>query len=479
MIRRAALLSLVYLLSPFAWSRIFVRWTEPPIPPAKLLGVFDLVILWGNGRSALSKAAIQQGYHVYAEVTPEEAKTAAEAAGAEGLAGIIVNFQGSTPQVGNKNRHAMDSLIQELQSAHPGISVLWLEPGSKQPQMKGTMVVNRNAVLQVSSPTRQPWIDSNVAFLRFEDVYRPTGRPIVDFTWDLADSVEQKLGPPAADYVLAVAEAGAFHADLILPLHKYLEARLASQDPQALASWNEIRRYIQFYAGESSETELQPVSNVGIVTDDYESSYEAMNLIARHNIPFQVLQPDRLKTGRLQGMAMLVIFSPLDDVSALAVDHFASRGGTVVLVGSKGHFGWDSSPPVHQNSQSAIYQDGAGKVVEVAAPVESPEPFAQDIWRLLAPPERLLSLWNALTTLAAAYQVRAGSEILLNLVNYSGRAIQVQVRVKGRFPQIRYETPEQGCCVTLSPTDDNGFTEFIVPSLTTGGRVHLSRTDGR
>jgi hypothetical protein len=301
----------------------------------------------------------------------------------------------------------------------------------------------------------------------------------VDFTWDLNDSVKQKVGPPPVDYELAVAEAGAFRADLILPLHKYLEDKLASQDPQALTSWNEIRRYIQFYAGEGSDVELEPVSNVGIVTDDYESSYEAMNLMARHNIPFQVLQPDRLKAGQLQGMDMLVNFSRLDDVSARAVDHFASRGGTVVLVGSKGHFGWNSSPPVHQNSQSSIYQDGAGKVVEVAAPVENPEPFAQDIWRLLAPPERLLSLWNALTTLAAAYQDGAGSEILLNLVNYSGRAIQVQVRVKGRFQQIRYETPERGCCESLSPADDNGFTEFVVPSLTTGGRVHLSRTEGR
>jgi len=492
MMRRAALLSLVYLFSPFAWSRVFIRWTEPAIPPAKLLGVSDLVI--SNGRSALIKAAIQQGYHVYAEVTPDQAKTAAEAAGAEGLAGIIVKLEGSTPQVGNKNRQTMDSLIPELQSAHPDLSVRLLEPGGKQPQMRGTMVVNQNGVLQVSSPTQEPWIDSNVAFIRFEDVYRPIGRPIVDFAWDLADAVEQKFGPPPADYELAVAEAGAFQADLILPLHKYLQDKLASQDPQSLTSWNEIRHYIEFYSGESSDTELQPMSNVGVVTDDYESAYEAMNLMARHNIPFHVLQPGRLKTGQLQDMALLVIFSHLDDASAQAVDHFASRGGTVVLVGSgdctsprngdiksplQGHFAWKLSPPVHRNSQSAVYQDGAGKVVEIAAPVENPEPFAQDIWRLLAPPQRLLGLWNALTTLAAAYQDKAGSDILLNLVNYSRQPIRVQVRVKGRFPQIRYETPEQGCCVPLSPTDNNGFTEFIVPSLTTGGRVRLSQTDER
>jgi hypothetical protein len=204
------MLSLVYMLCPLAWGRVFIRWTEPDIPPAKLLGVSDLVI--SNDRSALIKAAIDQGYHVYVEVKPAEAKAAAEVAGTEGLAGIIVNFQASAPQAGGKNRRAMDSLIQELHSAYPGISVRWLEPGSKQPQMRGTMQVDRNGVRQVSSFAHQPWIDSNVAFIRFEDVYRSGGRPIIDFAWELADSVEQKVGPPPAAYELAVAEAGAFRA---------------------------------------------------------------------------------------------------------------------------------------------------------------------------------------------------------------------------------------------------------------------------
>ena len=210
MMRRAALLVLVYLFSPFAWGRIFVRWTEPAIPPAKLLGVADLVAAWGNGRLRFFKAAIQQGYHVYVEVTPERGECRRRSCQpAEGLAGIIVKIEGDTPQTGSAHRQAMDSLIHKLQSAHPGITVRLLEPGGKQPQMRGTMVVSRNGVLQVSSPTQQPWIDSNVAFVRFEDVYGLSGPPLVDFTWDLADSVEQKFGPPPVDYELAVAEAGA------------------------------------------------------------------------------------------------------------------------------------------------------------------------------------------------------------------------------------------------------------------------------
>lgn len=477
MMRRTVLLMSVLLLSVPVWGRVFVGWTEPDLPPSSVLGVADLAAAWEGGHSTLIPAAIRQGFHVYAEVAPTEAKAAADAATREGLAGIIVKLTGSMPQADTPERRAMESMVRDLEAAHPGISVRVLEPGGKQPQLRGTMVVDRNGVLQVSSPTRQPWIDSNVAFVRFERTYRKIGPPLVDFAWNLADSVERKIGPPTAAYELAVAEEGAFEADLVLPLHQYFQKKLAAQDPPTLASWNEIRRYVQFYVGQGHD--IEPVSNVGIVADSYESCYEAVNLMARHNIPFHFLTAERLKLGRLQGLSMLVIFHPLDDAMAQAVDSYAAAGGTAVLVGSKGPFKWEVAAPLHQNSDSAIYADGAGKVVEVAAPVLNPEPFAQDIWRMLSPPERLLSLWNALTTLGMAYQNKAGDELLLDLVNYSGQSIRVQVRVKGRFSEIRYETPEQGCCATLTPADDNGFTEFVVPSLAIGGRAHLSRSGAR
>jgi hypothetical protein len=38
---------------------------------------------------------------------------------------------------------------------------------------------------------------------------------------------------------------------------------------------------------------------------------------------------------------------------------------------------------------------------------------------------------------------------------------------------VRYETPERGCCEVLTPTHQDGFTQFDVPWLRIGGRVHL------
>ena len=102
-----------------------------------------------------------------------------------------------------------------------------------------------------------------------------------------------------------------------------------------------------------------------------------------------------------------------------------------------------------------------------------PEVFAQDIRRLLGKRDSLLSLWNGLTTIAVPYKDRRGSLAAIELVNYAADPLRIQVQVKGRFPSIRYETPEHGCCESLVPVRHDGFTEFVIPELRIAGRVHL------
>jgi hypothetical protein len=116
---------------------------------------------------------------------------------------------------------------------------------------------------------------------------------------------------------------------------------------------------------------------------------------------------------------------------------------------------------------------GNGKVLELAEPVSDPETFAQDIRRLLGHSKALLSLWNGLTTIAVPYQDRAGTVRQLEFVNYAGDPLRVQVQLKGSFANIRYETPEHGCCQSLEPVKHNGSTEFVIPELRITGRVHL------
>jgi hypothetical protein len=106
--------------------------------------------------------------------------------------------------------------------------------------------------------------------------------------------------------------------------------------------------------------------------------------------------------------------------------------------------------------------------------VIDPETFAQDLGRLIERNKVLISLWNALTTIAVPYRSPGSQKKVVELVNYAQEPLRVQVRVKGSFSSIRYETPELGCCESLMPVHRKGSTEFVVPSLRIAGRVHLA-----
>ena len=52
----------------------------------------------------------------------------------------------------------------------PACQLRVFDPRGQQPEMKGQLVTTHNGVLQVSSATAQPWISSNLALIRFDQV---------------------------------------------------------------------------------------------------------------------------------------------------------------------------------------------------------------------------------------------------------------------------------------------------------------------
>src|SRR5258706_12105664 len=148
------------LVSTPAWSDVFVHWTSPALPPAKELGLNDLVLSWNGSFSQRLKAARRQGYRVYVEVPLHEAAAAARA-GATGLEGVVLTARQSEAA-------ELEKSLPELRSAYSKLRFVVLNPDGKQPQMRGSLVIKRGAVLEVSSPTAQPWIDTNLALVKIE-----------------------------------------------------------------------------------------------------------------------------------------------------------------------------------------------------------------------------------------------------------------------------------------------------------------------
>jgi hypothetical protein len=461
-LRTQVLVFCLLLVTP-AWSKVLVRWTQPAVPTAKTLGVNQLVVGWSPNAPDFLKTARRQGYEVYVQARPEQVAQVASAA-QDLFAGVIIEISPS-------EQAQADEIVKKFRVAYPRLKFSILDPNGKQPEMKGTMVVKREGVLEITSPTAQPWIDSNVPLVRFARGFRPTQVPLYTFQWDTSDPLQQSQGPSAENYSLAIAEANALHADLVLNVHDKLQQGLLANEAAAWKLWNEVRAYVKF--GSRPLADWHPEANIAVVTDSYDSAYEPMNLMARHNIAFRVLPIRGLSVPAIAGLKVLLLFAAPNPQEVSTVENFAAAGGTAVLVGVPGSYSWQTSPANRLAEHSMAYAVGKGRIIELAEPVSDPETFAQDVRRLMKEPDVLFSLWNALTTIGVPYRNTKTGEMVAELVNYSGEPMRVQGRVKGSFRTIRYETPERTCCEALKPALRNGFTEFIAPSVTVAGRVHI------
>ena len=451
------------LASP-SWAGVFLLWTEPDVPTMETLGADGLVIPWGSGAAEVARKASRLGYRTYIEVGLQPASAAAEMASGQGLAGIVLDPGGATQVEAEKE-------AAKLRLSHPKLAILVVDRTAKQPQMRGNSIVSRHGVLETSSPTEQPWLDCNLALVRYDRTIHPEQVPLYQFDWELPEPLQQREGPSAANYELAAAEAGAFHANVILSMRDDLQTGLARHAPRALAFWNQVKAYLRFAGSGRGQSQAQ--ADIAVVTDNDYNWFEPANLMARHNIPFRILTPAQLTGAALHDFGLVVMFAVPDKTDVAALVEFASHGGTVVLVDAKGVYPWHSAK-LARTSDVAAYTVGQGSIIELLKPVDDPDSFASDIRRLMDKRAALISLWNALTTIAVPYRKPAADGMVIELVNYAQDPLPVQVQVKGNFHSVRYETPGDGCCRDLKPVQEDGFTQFVVPKLATAGRVYLN-----
>ena len=89
-LRMIALSAFLLAVALPAWGRVFLEWTEPAVPSAASIGVENLVVPWSPGKIAVMKAAKEHGFRVFVRANAQDAAAAADAAAANGLAGVIV-----------------------------------------------------------------------------------------------------------------------------------------------------------------------------------------------------------------------------------------------------------------------------------------------------------------------------------------------------------------------------------------------------
>ncbi|MEO8078516.1 MAG: hypothetical protein ABI818_19480 [Acidobacteriota bacterium] len=236
----------------------------------------------------------------------------------------------------------------------------------------------------VASPTRSPWIIANGwRFMR-----RAGGRYLSD--------------APAGKAALAAAEAFMYGADVMLKI-----------DPADLETLAAMLKFLQTLPA----ADLPPVADLGVVDDGSALTGEAMNLLARRNLLFQVV-PSPAAQFRLN-----------------------------IVLGS----------PAYPLADAA-----------------DPSAFALKVRRQLGDEERSVRIYGSEVVICRL--TGDAGRVRLHLLNYGGREIEgLHVRLRGAYRDGQLYTSAAG----RLPLDDfavaGGDTEFSVPKLETYAVIDLQR----
>jgi hypothetical protein len=461
-----ALAAVILLVPVCALAEVLVRWTEPQVPSRESLGIGTLVVPAGNA-TAITEA-IDKGYRVFVAV--EGTKLASFAPVPRGIAGIVV--EGSAPAGGLRQAEA------RFQAA--GIRLRRTDDRGKWPHIRTNWVTTERGVLQVTGRSAQPWIENNAALLRIGRAASPQSPPLLTYAWKPIVLSDVDEGPALENYLVAIAETGSFGGDLLLPLHPRLQKRLLLGQPRAREEWAGIRRAMEFYAWDLPRR-YEPVANIGVIAAEPMAGFELFNLLARHNLPFELVSPAEARTRDLSSMDLLISLEAPGAAQAQALSAFAEKGGAVVVLPGQGGKSDAANWPWRQSSRTEstgrlAYAHGKGQVIELTTPVADPDAFAMAMRQVLGPDRRVIDIWNGITVLTGAYRDPEGS-VLVTLLNYAHQELPVQLRVRGAFSVVQYESPGEPPAL-LRFEHRNGFTELVVPALRTGGRLFLTRQTG-
>ena len=233
----------------------------------------------------------------------------------------------------------------------------------------------------VASPTRAPWVEANG--------WRFTRRP-AKFVYDV----------PAGKAALAAAEAFAYGADAVL--------KIAPADLGALGAMLAFLETVP-------PVELPAVSDFAVVDDGSAVTGEVMNLLARRNLLFQVVQAP------------------------------SARFPINIRIGT----------PEYPRTEAA-----------------DPSAFAQKIRRQLTDDRRAVRVYGSEVVLGRL--TADAGRARLHLINYGGREIEgLRIRLRGRYADGEVYVAGAGRLALEDRVVTDDATEFTIPRISTYAVVDL------
>lgn len=315
-----------------------------------------------------------------------------------------------------------------------------------------------------ATPSSEPWLDSNIWLVRSFG-WAPSRRPV----W------VGEIPPGAVDantYVRAVADGAIAAGHWIVALDDGLRAGLFGRQTVAADVWRRIGASLKFYREHSEWRELGPAGVLAIVMDksgkDREFSDEYLNLVARRQIPYRLLDRATLSPASLSGVQAVLAtdLAPPSDAERKTLRAFAENGGLVVAGKS-----WGGEIVVGQRYVELIV--GKGRIVVYKDDLPDPESVSKDLLYLMGEDSLGLRLFNVPSVLTFA--ASSGGKLLVHMLNYASRpSDSITLRTAGGFKSARLYAPEAGV-VDLAIKKSGDSIEIVIPKLVVCGAVLLEK----
>ncbi len=327
-----------------------------------------------------------------------------------------------------------------------------------------------------AGPTGAPWIDSNGWLIRLAHVQK--GAVTV---WVAAETPKSSEVVPLSRHLVALADSAAHGGCWVVTLDKGLADDLAARKPAAMAGWAKLTGAMAFFQAHSDwgkwpvEAVLAVVSSFG--GDNEFFSHELLNLMARTNISYGMVQTAGLRPEALHGLRAVVYPDgnpPAADLRQALLD-FAERGGLLITTPK-----WGANPgktvveSPHPRYEMRSF--GKGRIAMALKQPEDPYEVAQDAQVLLSHRYDLVRCFNGFLLGAYSTVAPGGKRRMAHVLNYGGEADKEDpptVRIAGRYGAAKVWTMESAGAKPLRMVQQKDGVEVALPGLAVYAGVEL------
>jgi hypothetical protein len=366
----------------------------------------------------------------------------------------------------------LDIAVCEIGHPPPGVELLKGEwPGIRMAPAGGDAA---------SGPTGAPWIDSNGWLVRLSRARKPGGA-----LWVTADPPPSSEIVPLSRHLVAVADGAAYGGCWVVTLDKDLADGLVARKPGSMKGWTELMGAVAFFEAHS-EWSAWPVDAVLSVVSSFAGdneffSRELLNLMARTNISYGILETAACRREALDGLHAVVYPDPQPPPAEArqALVDFVERGG-LLIAGPQ----WGTMPGAASGKPSAeephpryeLRRFGKGRIALAHKQPDDPYEMAQDAQILLSHRYDLVRFFNGFLLGAYSTVSPDGKRRMAHIINYGGGADDddpATARIAGRFRSAKLWSFDSANARRLEMVEQKEGVEVHLPGLAVYGGVEL------